>query len=183
MNIPFSLAISNTNPHGVLWNPFGATVPNSVVNTVLDNLTEELQIRYGVKPPIGEVWMTGLTVVSDSDDAKVAVGIYDIDRDTFDLLYPISATIVAGGGVVDQTFGLGDGLLLPCSPVRIPVIKYTPVSGSAIIVGNMAIIPIPNAFGSPAAAAAAAASPSALLSEADGASLLEEATNLPLLAE
>lgn len=182
MNIPFSLAISNTSPHGVLWNPWGAIVADSVGNTVLTNLGADLQERYSLLAPYGGCWVTGLTIVGDTDDAVVALGIYDTERSAFDLLYPIQATLVAGGGMVDDTLSKGSGLYLPLNATRVAVIKYTPVSGSVIVTGNVSIHVQQDAalgaFGTPLLGPTAS-----IQSEADGNALLEESTGLPLLEE
>lgn len=179
MNIPFSLALDATNIYGVLWNPWGATVPTSVNNSVLANLSADLQERYSLLSPTREVWVTGLTVMGDTVDAKVALGIYDTDRAAFDLLYPIVATVVAGGGMVDQTLAAGSGLFLPLSATRIPVFKFTPVAGSVTITGNVALHVLQSADGNTSLFA-----PSVFLqANPDGANLLEEATGLPLRTE
>ena len=179
MDIPFRLSLSAASPHGVLWNPWGSTVPNSVNNTVLANLSAELQHRYSLLAPTGECWVIGYTVVGETDDAEVSLGVYDVDRATFDELYPTVAVTTAGGGLVDRF--QGSGILLPLLTAggRVPCIKYVPVSGTVVITGHLSIHVTQSS-----ASGGVLVAPTVFLQEsASGDPLLEELTGLPLTSE
>ena len=137
MNIPFRFTISSTNPYGILWNPWAVnTVANSVANDILNNLNDLQKQRYDLNPPKGQIIVTGLVVMGDTANTKVSLGVYDTTASAFVELYPIDALVVAGGGVVDRV--LHDcGLFLPLAADRIPAIKYTPVSGSCEVTGQI----------------------------------------------
>lgn len=135
MNLPFKFSLSNTNLYGSLWNPWGTALPaGSVTNDILANLNADLQERYGLKMPRGPVFVTGFTIMSDSADAKISIGVWDTDLAAFHELYAIGAVVVAGGGLV-RPF-VGSGLCLPVSATLLPMLRYNPVSGSAGITGD-----------------------------------------------
>lgn len=142
MNIPFSLAISSTTPYGLLWNPDATVVANSAANTVLSNLTA-LQITalgFGTLPQ--RCVLEGYCVVSDTAGATVSFGYWDTSVPGYVELLPVQATINAGGGV-NRTI-MDTGQLFHFSAVRIPCLKFTAVSGSAILTGDVDVRPLQN---------------------------------------
>lgn len=136
MNLPFSLALTSTNIYGLLWNPWATAVANSVNNTILTNLDEAEQERYGLLMPSNrEVVLTGFAIGTDTAAAKCDIGIWDTVAAEFHSLYSINATDLDGGHL-ERRF-VGSGLLLPVSATRIPAIKLTGAAATALITGDL----------------------------------------------
>ncbi len=175
MNIPFKLALSNTSPHGVLWNPWAATVPTSVDNTILTGLNADLQERYGLTPPTRNVIVIGLTITGDTADAKVSLGAYDTVLAAFHEILPIFSTLTEGGGQVDE---IDSGFLLPLSATLVPVIKYIPASGSVTVAGHVRISVLPDYSDS-----SVASQPSLVMQDESSGNIIDEQSSLNILEE
>ncbi len=185
MNLPFKLTISNTNPYGLLWNPWGTAVANSVNNAVLTGLSADLQAFYNLLMRTdGCYWLTGMNVMGDTVDAKVSLGIWNTltSAGQFDELYPVVATVVAGGGAALRFHG--SGIYLPVDAQHVPCFKYTPVTGTVTITGDLSLHPIVYANGNTSFGATVVVAPTKiLLDEQSAAAITDEATPASNLIE
>lgn len=139
MNIPFNLALSSTNPYGLLWNPHGVSVDTSVNNTILSNLSADNARLLSLATLPDRCLLTGFTVVSDDANVSVSFGYWDVTASAFVELDVQFSTLIKGGSLVRY---VGDGLIYPLSATRVPCIKYLPESGSAHVSGSVEVTPL-----------------------------------------
>lgn len=154
MNLPFKFASMNNSTQimGLLFNPWGASLPaNTINNSVLTNLDAGLQQKYGLLMPAAAVWITGFAVAGDTTAAPFSLGVWDVNRATFDELYPCVALTTQGAGYLRRF--AGSGLWLPLSSTLLPVLKYTGAS-TCTFTGDLDLIVPQNdtKFGSTVAA-------------------------------
>lgn len=121
MNVPFRFTFAATNDYGVLWNLHNAvTGGTDVDNDAYLDIPDP--VAAGVILPLGECWVTALSIMTDSAGAvPCTLGYFDVAANAFVPLYPILATAGANGGISGLDFG--EGWYIPGGSNYIPAIR------------------------------------------------------------